>query len=200
VSGTPRDWATALKTRLRKLSATPNEPFTTYSLPDQLPAGLPPSGTRWLFSDTKVYDAAVDARRSSTGLARGPSVPAPHAPAPYGRPPFASPLAWPTNTGALDAGACQQPAITTGSVYTPSQVQKAYGTTGLTAAAGSVAPRIDVIDLGGGWNPSDLRMAGACFGYGAVHVSQSQGDGVPTPPPSSASTSRPPLTCRRRLR
>jgi kumamolisin len=39
---------------------------------------------------------------------------------------------------------------------------------------------ITVLDLGGGWLPSDLKLAGQCFGYSPPHVDQMQGDGVVT--------------------
>jgi subtilase family serine protease len=172
VSGTAAQWASALKVPLEEEPATPNNPFTTYSLPAQLPSGLPPSGTTWLFTDTTVYDPSTAGNRPTTGLLRPSS-------ADTSILPGAEP--WPKNTGTIGPVHCSQQAITAGEVYTPSQVQTAYGMTDLESTAGSANPRIDVIDLGGGWNPSDLRAAGACFGYGAVHVSQSQGDGVPSP-------------------
>jgi subtilase family serine protease len=172
VSGTAAQWASALKAPLGEQPATQNNPFDTYSLPTQLPSGLPPSGTTWLFSDSTVYDPSADGHRSVTGLARGGNADTPSDP-------NAEP--WPKNAGTIGPVHCNQQAVTAGEVYTPSQVQTAYGVTGMEAAAGSAVPSIDVIDLGGGWNPSDLQAAGACFGYGSVHVSQSQGDGVPTP-------------------
>jgi subtilase family serine protease len=173
VSGTAGQWTSALKAPLGEQPATQNNPFVTYSLPNHLPAGLPPSGTTWLSSDANVYDPSADGHRPSTGLTRAGSTDATINPA-------AEP--WPKNTGTVGLGTCNnQNAVTSGEVYTPSQVQTAYGVTGLAAAAGSATPSIDIIDLGGGWNPSDLQAAGACFGYGSVHVSQSQGDGVPTP-------------------
>jgi subtilase family serine protease len=171
-SGTAEQWASALKAPLREEPATPKSPYETYSLPAELPSGLPPSGTTWLFTDTTVYDPSMDLEQSSTGLVQANSTGAAIGQA-------AEP--WPKNTGTIGSVHCDQSAITSGEVYTPSQVQTAYGVTGLAAAAGSATPSIDVIDLGGGWNPSDLQDAGACFGYGTVHVTQSQGDGVATP-------------------
>ena len=44
-------------------------------------------------------------------------------------------------------------------------------------AAGT--PVITALDLGGGWLPSDLKLAGQCFGYTPPAVGQAQGDGVP---------------------
>jgi subtilase family serine protease len=172
VSGTAGQWASALKTPLHRQPATPNNPYQTYSLPEQLPSGLPPSGTTWLFSETTVYDPSADGHQPPTGLTR-----ADDSGAAIGQ----SAEPWPKNTGTVGPMNCTQSAITSGEVYTPTQVQTAYGVTGLAAVAGSASPSIDVIDLGGGWNPSDLQSAEACFGYGSVHVTQSQGDGVASP-------------------
>jgi hypothetical protein len=56
-------------------------------------------------------------------------------------------------------------------------VQTAYGIDTLRAHS-SGTPVITVLDLGGGWLPSDLQLAGQCFGYSPAKVSQTQGDGV----------------------
>jgi subtilase family serine protease len=172
VSGTAGQWASALEAPLGEQPATQSNPFDTYSLPAKLPAGLAPSGTAWLFSETSVYDPSADGHRIATGLARA-----------AGADDLIGPALeqWPKNMGTIGPVKCNERAITGREVYTPSQVQAAYGVTGLAAAAGSAVPSIDVIDMGGGWDPSDLQAAGACFGYGSVHVTQSQGDGVPTP-------------------
>jgi pseudomonalisin len=47
-------------------------------------------------------------------------------------------------------------------------------------AKASGTPVITVLDLGGGWLPSDLKLAGQCFGYSPPTVAQVQGDGVAT--------------------
>jgi kumamolisin len=47
-------------------------------------------------------------------------------------------------------------------------------------ASASGTPVITILDLGGGWLPSDLKLAGECFGYTAPRVDQMQGDGVAT--------------------
>jgi kumamolisin len=62
-------------------------------------------------------------------------------------------------------------------VYTEQQVQTAYGVGTLRARA-SGTPVITILDLGGGWLASDLKLAGECFGYSPPHVDQVQGDGV----------------------
>ena len=172
VSGTAQQWASALHGPLGERPASRHDPFITYSLPDQTPAGLPPRGTTWLFSDTTVYDPSVDPRRAVSGLARARGALPPIGTA--ARP-------WPRNSGTVGGHTCKQPAITAGEVYTPSQIQTAYGAIALAPTAGSTVPTIDVIDLGGGWNPSDLSAASACFGYGPVNVRPAEGDGVLTP-------------------
>jgi hypothetical protein len=71
---------------------------------------------------------------------------------------------WPLNTGTpLNAG-CSASALQKGEVYTEQQIQTAYGATTLRAHA-SGTPVITILDLGGGWLPSDLKLAGQCFGY-----------------------------------
>jgi hypothetical protein len=70
VSGTAEEWASALKAPLREELATPKNPYETYSLPAELPSGLPPSGTSWLFTETTVYDPSVDGQQLPTGLSR----------------------------------------------------------------------------------------------------------------------------------
>lgn len=171
VTGTAGQWASALGAPLKTRSAPRGIPLRLYALPRELPAGLAPSGTTWLLSVTAVYDPRLDGHRPTSGLTRQLS----------GRTHSGAAVLPPGNMGTIGPTGCTQRAIAARWVYTPRQLQTAYGLTGLATAAGSAAPRIDVIDLGGGWHPNDLQAAGACFGYGSVHVSQSQGDGVPTP-------------------
>ena len=72
-----------------------------------------------------------------------------------------------------------RPARATPFLYTEQQVQTAYGVGTLRARA-SGTPVITIMDLGGGWRPSDLKLAGQCFGYSPPRGDQMQGDGVPT--------------------
>ena len=172
VTGTAGQWASALKAPLHEQPATPENPYETYSLPAAAPERA--ATERHHVAVHRHHGVRPEHGRAatSTGL--------PSAKQRWCRP--RSPAEpWPKNTGTVGPLHCDQSAITSGEVYTPTQVQTAYGVTGLAAAAGSASPSIDVIDLGGGWNPSDLQAAGACFGYGSVHVTQSQGDGVATP-------------------
>ena len=86
---------------------------------------------------------------------------------------------WPHNTGTPVTAGCSAPALLLGDVYTEQQVQTAYGVGALRAHA-SGTPVITIMDLGGGWLPSDLKLAGECFGYSPPRVDQTQGNGVPT--------------------
>ena len=86
---------------------------------------------------------------------------------------------WPLNTGTPFAAGCSAPALQLGEVFTEQQVQTAYGVGTLRARA-SGTPVITILDLGGGWLPSDLKLAGQCFGYSPPRVDQVQGDGVAT--------------------
>jgi subtilase family serine protease len=168
--GTAQQWQTALGTPLAEQAATASNPFITYSLPAEIPPALQPAGTSLLLGQAQVYDPTADGNRPPSGIA--PAPPAPVAP-PGGVQPF------PVNTATPFTADCSAPALQQGQVYTPQQVRTAYGVDHLPTS-GSTSPVITVLDLGGGWNPSDLTLAGQCFGYSAPQVTQAQGDGVVT--------------------
>ena len=84
---------------------------------------------------------------------------------------------WPLNTGTPAGAHCSAPLLQQRDVYTPQQIQTAYGLDALRSQV-SGTPEITVLDLGGGWLPSDLRLAGQCFGYAPPRIIQMQGDGV----------------------
>jgi len=86
---------------------------------------------------------------------------------------------WPLNTGTPFTAGCSAPPLQQGQVYTEQQVQTAYGVGTLRARA-SGTPVITILDLGGSWLPSDLKLAGQCFGYSSPRVDQMQGDGIVT--------------------
>jgi subtilase family serine protease len=145
-----------------------SSPFTSYSLPAKTPAALQPSGATLLVSSAQVYDPAAEGRRPSAGagtdaIAR----------------PAATPEPWPLNTGTPFSAGCSASALQQNEVYTEQQVQTAYGVSSLRASAAGT-PVITILDLGGGWLPSDLKLAGQCFGYSAPTVAQAQGDGIAT--------------------
>jgi subtilase family serine protease len=174
VIGSTQQWQQALGTPLSKQPATASSPFITYSLPAQLPAALQPEGTSLLLPQTLVYDPTAEGGRPPSGSRPTPSsVAAGTATATKAAQP------WPFNTGTPLSANCSSPLLQQRRVYTPQQVQTAYGIDTLRAHA-SGTPVITVLDLGGGWLPGDLKLAGQCFGYSPPQVSQTQGDGVPS--------------------
>ena len=172
VSGSAKQWQTALGTPLTEQAATASNPFTTYSLPAKTPAALQPSGTVLLLRSAQVYDPAAEGRHPSPGNGLVADV---RTAATAGHATSAKP--WPLNTGTPITAGCSAPALQTREVYTEQQVQTAYGVAALRASA-SGTPVITILDLGGGWLPSDLKLAGECFGYTPPRVDQIQGDGV----------------------
>ena len=92
-----------------------------------------------------------------------------------------APLPWPRNTGTIQAD-CQARALEERAVYTPGQIQAAYGTTALAAkGVRGKGARLTVISMGGGFNPVDLAEAAECFGYAAPTIDVVTGTGVDEP-------------------
>lgn len=173
VTGSTQQWQTALGTPLSEQAATKSSPFITYGLPARTPAALEPSGTSLLLPETQMYDPAAEGRPAGgNGPAQSPGAAA-DATAATGAEP------WPFNTGTPLSAGCSNPLLQQRRVYTPQQVQTAYGVDTLRAGA-SGTPVITVVDLGGGWLQNDLILAGQCFGYAPPQVTQTQGDGVAT--------------------
>jgi subtilase family serine protease len=173
VTGSVQQWRVALGASLSVQAATAESPFTTYSLPAKTPAKLVPAGTRLLLQQAQVYDPAAAENGPPGGSGPTPS------PSPTGVTPIPTAQPWPVNMGTPLTARCSAPALQRRYVYTPQQVQTAYGVSALRARA-SGTPVITVMDLGDGWLPSDLELAGQCFGYTPPHVTQTQGDGVAT--------------------
>jgi subtilase family serine protease len=173
VTGSAKQWQAALGTPLTEQAATASNPFTSYSLPAKTPAALQPSGAVLLLRSAQVYDPAAEGRQPSPGNGLVADV----GTAAAGRATAAE--SWPLNTGTPFTAGCSAPALQTGEVYTEQQVQAAYGVGTLRARA-SGTPVITILDLGGGWLPGDLKLAGQCFGYSPPRVDQMQGDGIAT--------------------
>ena len=169
VTGTAKQWQTALGAPLSTKAATASSPFTTYTLPAHTPGALQPTGTSLLLSQAQVYDPAAEGHRSTpptTQVAAGTT------------PTTTTSEPWPLNNGTPLTAGCSSPLLKHRYVYTEQQVQTAYGITPLRSKAAGT-PVITILDLGGGWLQSDLTQAGQCFGYTPPAVSQAQGDGVP---------------------
>ncbi|HET6484664.1 MAG TPA: S53 family peptidase [Actinoplanes sp.] len=174
VSGTTEQWKTALEGPLATQAASASSPFTTYALPNEIPAALEPKGTTVVVGEVQVYDPTAEGNRPPTGQ-RPDAEAATPSPATSSSPQ----QPWPLNSGTPLAANCSAQPLQQKEVYTPAQVQTAYGIDTLRRTA-SGTPVVTILDLGGGWLPSDLKLAGECFGYTAPHVTQVQGDGVPT--------------------
>ena len=171
VTGTAKQWQTALGAPLSTKAATASSPFITYTLPAHTPGALQPTGTSLLLSQAQVYDPAAEGHRSSpptTQVAAGTT----------GTAPTTTTEPWPLNNGTPLTAGCSSPLMKQRNVYTEQQVQTAYGINQLRSKAAGT-PVITILDLGGGWLQSDLKQAGQCFGYTPPAVSQAQGDGVP---------------------
>jgi kumamolisin len=164
VTGSTEQWQEALGTPLSKRAAKASSPFITYSLPARTPAALQPSGTSLLLPETQVYDPIAEGGRPPSGNRPTPS---------------RATKPWPFNTGTPLAADCSAPLLQQRRVYTQQQIQTAYGIDALRTRA-SGTPVITVLDLGDGWLPKDLKLAGQCFGYSPPRVVQTQGDGVVT--------------------
>ena len=172
VTGSTQQWQTALGTPLSKQAATASSPFITYRLPQEIPAALQPTGTSLLLPQTLVYDPTAEGNRPPSG-----NRPTSTSEAANSATPTKAAKPWPVNTGTPLTANCSAPLLQQRRVYTPQQIQTTYGVDPLRAQA-SGTPVITVLDLGGGWLPSDLKLAGQCFGYAPPNVSQTQGDGV----------------------
>lgn len=172
VIGTAKQWQAALGTPLTRQSATASNPFTSYTVPAKTPAALQPSGTTLLLPTAQVYDPSAEGRHPYPGSAMVADA---RTAATVRN--ATAPGSWPLNTGTPSTAGCSAQALQQGEVYTEQQVQTAYGVDTLRAHA-SGTPVITIIDLGGGWLPSDLKLAGQCFGYTPPPVGQVQGDGV----------------------
>jgi subtilase family serine protease len=162
-------------TPLSTQAATAASPFITYTLPQQPPAALQPAGTSLLLPQTLVYDPTAEGGRPPSGMRPTPGSMAATTPtATKAARPF------PANTGTPLVANCSAGLLAQRRVYTPQQVQTAYGIDTLQAHT-AATPVITVLDLGGGWLPNDLALAGQCFGYAPPNIAQTQGDGVATP-------------------
>jgi subtilase family serine protease len=175
VTGSTSQWQAALGSPLAAKGSTSSNPFITYSLPARTPAALQPSGTALLLPQTEVYDPTADPGPAASGKAPAAQQtrPAPDASA------STAPEPWPVNAGTPLLAACSSPLLQQRRVYTPQQVQTAYGVDTLRRGA-SGTPVITIVDLGGGWSSNDLALAAQCFGYSSPQVTQMQGDGVAT--------------------
>ena len=152
VIGSTQEWQAALGTPLSKKAATAKSPFITYGLPEQVPPALQPPGTSLLLPAALIYDPTAEGSRPPSGNRPRSNSAAPPASVKVDQP-------WPSNTGSPIVASCSAPLLQQRRTYTPQQVQTAYGVDTLRSTS-SGTPVITVLDLGGGWLPNDLELAG----------------------------------------
>jgi hypothetical protein len=129
MTGSPQQWQTALGGMpLSKQAATAASPFITYTLPQQTPAALQPSGTSLLLPQALVYDPTAQGSRPPSGMRPTPSPGAAGTATPTkaARP-------FPVNTGTPLVADCSAALLAQRRVYTQQQVQTAYGVDALRA-------------------------------------------------------------------
>jgi hypothetical protein len=185
VTGSAKQWQTALGAALSMKPATASSPFATYTMPAHTPGALQPTGTSLLLSQAQVYDPAAEGHRSTpptTQVAAGTA------------PTTTTSEPWPLNNGTPLTAGCSSPLLKHRYVYTEQQVQTAYGINQLRSKAAGT-PVITILDLGGGWLQSDLNQAGQCFGYTRPRSARPRA--TVCLPRSSTPTTRRPWTCRR---
>jgi len=170
-------WERAYRARMTITAATAEYPFTTFSFREGDDVMGAPAGLRDVVEEMVAtyveYDAAADTPGpSQQGVARLAATLADPG----------APQRWPRNLGAVPAGACEAPALAQRAVYAPAQIQRAYGTAALARkGVRGAGARVTVISLGGGYIPSDIAAAAACFGYQQPRLRVVRGAGVPTP-------------------
>ena len=179
VWATVDQWQKVLGEPLRLQTATRSSPFAVYdfqSVPkfDKL---------TYVGGGATVYEAAID---SDGGGGYGASVKDAAAidrarAADGSGLSTATKVPWPINEGTPPAHTCLAGTTSVKFVYAPSQVASAYNVIAPHETATSEAVRVAVIDLGGGYSPSDIWLAARCFGYAPPTIDVQTGDGIGVP-------------------
>jgi subtilase family serine protease len=177
VFGTADQWHKVLGKPLTFSKGTPDAPFDVYDFPtvpkfDKL---------TYVGAGATVYDAAIDAgnRQSGASTANAAAINGrarASANAGSAPPPAAAP--WPVNTGSPPANTCLSGTSLATSMYAPSQIATAYDTRALQVTPLTMAVRVSVIDLGGGFSQADIQGAARCFGYLAPSIEVQTSDGM----------------------
>jgi subtilase family serine protease len=173
VWATADQWKKVLGQPLTAQKPTPSSPFAVYDFPsvpkfDKL---------TYVGGGATVYDTSIDtdgAGGYGASVANEASIDHARA-ADYSG---ATKVPWPINDGTPPAHTCLSGTGLAGSIYAPTQVATAYGTSATHETATSKAVRVAVIDLGGGYSLSDLWLADQCFGYPQPIIDVQTGDGL----------------------
>jgi subtilase family serine protease len=158
-TGTAQEWQEALGSPLKVTNGTPDAPFDFYEFPHS------PKFPKLKFvgAEAAIYRPDLDSGRA--GGAAGTDDVSESAEQP-----------WPVDGGNTPNVSCAaaedgEPA------YAPVQIATAYGTAKLDEAE-TEDVHVGLIDLGGGYELSDVNTAADCFGYEAPHIAHYAGDGV----------------------
>lgn len=168
-------WQRVYRTNVTATAPTGDYPYATYSFTGSdgllpVPAELK-SVVRELVPTYAEYVSSADTPGVSAQVVRQLS-------ATLADP--GSPQRWPRNTGTVPEGTCAAPALAQRAVYTPAQIHKAYSADALAArGVRGKGARVTVVSLGGGYVPSDISEAAACFGYAQPAIKLVRGTGVP---------------------
>jgi kumamolisin len=179
VSATAQGWNKALGKPLILQKATAKSPYNIYSFPS-----VPKfDHLTYAGGGATTYDAAIDNGGGGYGASVANAASIDHARAAFASSSAAAtkPLPWPVNHGTLPAHTCVSGTPLARSVYEPSQIATAYDTSSLHDTAVTRAARVAVVDLGGGYSASDLRLAAHCFHYAAPTIALHTGDGISGP-------------------
>jgi subtilase family serine protease len=176
VWATAAQWQKVLGQPLKMQKATPSSPFAVYEF-----ATVPKfDKLTYIGGGATVYDTAIDTdgaggygasvqEEATIDRARAADSPGSST---------TSKVPWPINQGTFPGHTCVSGTDTASLVYAPSQIATAYDTTATHETAASKAARIAVIDLGGGYSPSDIWQADRCFGYAQPIIDVHTGDGL----------------------
>jgi subtilase family serine protease len=178
VWATAEQWKKVLGQPLKLQPATASAPFAVYDFPsvpkfDKL---------TYVGGGATVYDTPIDtdgAGGYGASVANGVAIDRQRARAAGSSgSPTTSKVPWPINQGTPPAHTCLSSRGSDKFMYAPSQVATAYGASAVHETATSKAVRVAVIDLGGGYSPSDIWLADRCFGYPQPTIDVHTGDGV----------------------
>ena len=183
VYATADQWDKVLGRPLNAQEGAPDAPFDTFDLPvipkfDKL---------TYVGAGASVYDTALDTgkRESGASVTNEAAINRARASANQRDSAGANPTAstattepWPPNAGAFPANTCVSGTPAADTMYAPSQIATAYHTRALEENKTTLAARVSVIDLGGGFSQGDVQGAAQCFGYVAPTIDVHTGDGM----------------------
>jgi len=187
VRATAEQWKKVLGQPLELHQATSSSPFASYDF-----SSVPKfDKLTYVSGGATAYDAGIDSNGSggygasvkdAASIDRAPAADAQGVST-------TNKVPWPINEGTPPSHTCLSGTTAVNLVYAPSQVAAAYDTRAVHESATSKAVRVGVIDLGGGYSPSDIRLADRCFRYAPPRIDVQTGDGWPSPESSSSATS-----------